>query len=299
MARHIFPVPLASLALLAALAVAAPAKALDVRCALGQVVRDIEVRFAQDADGLPCQVIWQTAVDAEQGELVWRSASRREFCTDKARALAHQLIEGGWRCQSADAAYASRLVPEETAPSEPNEPEPDAALPLAPEEGPRAPSEQDAAEQAPRPDQALLRAALARDVRRLDELTGSSPGDFEAQMSRLGDLDGDGLEDAVALLAFRQKGAAPSRHVLAYRFDGETFQPVARLPLAGAAHAEIGAVANGVVEVVVHVARSGDPACCPSGRRHVRFALRDHELVRLPADRPGTWDGGRGPTAAP
>ena len=87
MARHIFPVPLASLALLAALAVAAPAKALDVRCALGQVVRDIEVRFAQDADGLPCQVNWQTAVDAEQGELVWRSASRREFCTDQARAL--------------------------------------------------------------------------------------------------------------------------------------------------------------------------------------------------------------------
>jgi hypothetical protein len=291
MARYRSRIPLAELVLTGTLATAGPTQALDVRCQQGPLVREVEVRFARDADGLPCAVIWRGRVGSDPRQLVWRSDSRLDFCTAKARALAHQLIDGGWACESDMAVHASRSVPAPTARVEPSEPEADAALPLGAAPDPdvhRAPPAR--REQAgPRPDQALLEAAVARDLERLDELSGSSPGSFEAQMSRLGDLDGDGIADAVALLTYRPKSAPPSLHLLAYLFDGETFRPVARLPLAATSSAEIRDVVDGVIEVLVHPAPAGDPACCPGGLRHLRLVLRDHELVRLPPGQTGTW----------
>jgi ATP-dependent DNA helicase RecG len=59
------------------------------------LVRDVEVRFAQDADGLPCEVIWRSTAGADRRELVWRSDSQFDFCRRKARELAHRLIEVG------------------------------------------------------------------------------------------------------------------------------------------------------------------------------------------------------------
>jgi hypothetical protein len=291
MARHCSRILLAGLVLTGTLAAAGSTEALDVHCRRGPLVRAVLVRFAHDADGLPCEVIWQSTAGSDRQELVWRSNSQLDFCTRKARALAHRLIDGGWMCASAVAAYASPSVPAPTGRPEPNEPEADAALPLGTDPGPDGPATPAArrTRESGRPDQVLLQAALARDLERLEELTGSSPGRFEAQMTRLGDLDGDGVEDAVALLSYRPDGAPPSLHLLAYRFDGETFRPVARLPLTEASSAEIRSIVDGVIEVLVHVAQAGDPTCCPSGRRDLRLVLRDHALVRLPSGQPGTW----------
>ena len=290
MARHRSRIPLPALILTGALAAAGPTQALDVRCEREGLVRDVQVRFARDADGLPCQVVWQSTVGAEPRQLVWSSDSRLDFCTEKARALVHGLLDGGWWCESEVAAYASRSAPDQLARREPDEGEADAALPLdtgADPAGQGTPSARP--EDGPRPDQALLQAAVARDLERLGGLTGSVAGSFEVHTTRLGDLDGNGIEDAVALLTYRSPGALPSLHLLAYRFEGQSFQPVARLPLPEAADAEIGDVVDGVIDVLVHMAEPGDPACCPSGRRHLRLVLRDPELVPLPEGRPGTW----------
>jgi hypothetical protein len=245
MARHRPRIALPALVLTGAVAAAGPTQALDVRCVREGLVRDVQVRFARDADGLPCQVIWQSPVGAEPRQLVWRSDSRLDFCTDKARALVHRLLEGGWWCESEAAAYASRSAPDHRARREPDEGEADAALPLDTESGPDGQGTPSARPKdrppavtvepggapAARPDQALLQAAVARDLERLEGLTGSSAGSFEVHTARLGDLDGNGIEDAVALLTYRSPGALPSLHVLAYRFEGQSFQPVARLPL--------------------------------------------------------------------
>ena len=285
-------IPLAGLALTGILAMVGPGLAVEVHCERGQSVRDVAVRFAQDADGLPCQVISQSAIGSDRRELVWRSNLQLDFCTQKARELAHQLIDGGWRCESDTAAYASRSDPALAAEAEPNEPEADAALPLGVEPGPdgqATSSKRPTQEIEPHPDQALLQAALARDLERLDALGGSFPGSFESLMGRLGDLDDDGIEDAVALLTYRPEAGRQSLHLLAYRFDGASFRPVARFPLTEAADAQIGDVVEGVIDVLVDVAQSDDPACCQNGRRHVRLVLRDHELVRLPSDQQGTW----------
>ena len=51
------------------------------------------------------------------------------------------------------------------------------------------------------------------------------------------------------MLIHRPDGAPPSRHLLAYLFDGQTFQPVARLALsethAELARAELQDIVNG------------------------------------------------------
>lgn len=272
-----------ALVLGASLGLAAHSQALEIRCARDLLVRDIEVRFARDADGLPCEVIWRSDLRAGERDLVWRSDTERDFCTDKARELVLRLIDGGWTCNSPDPAYAGYPA----LPAEPAVPDADAALPLEAEREPPAAPTLPAPTEPARPEQAILQAALARDVARLDQLAGSAAG-FEADMAQLGDLDGDGVAEAVALLTHRAAGGPPSLHLLAYRFDGKTFQPVARRALADAAGAEIRGVADGVIEVIAHVAQPGDAACCPSGRHSVSFVLRGGELVRLPEDEPRT-----------
>jgi hypothetical protein len=267
--------------------------AQDVRCQRNELVRQIEVQLAQDGDGLPCQVIWQSTAGADQSRLVWRSESEREFCTEKARELVHQLIDGGWTCD-AQVAFQDRSAPAATVRLEPATPDADAALPLRPEPEPpeqAAPAAGGAQEEAMQPERAVLQAALERDVERLDQLAGPAPGGFEVKMARLGDLNGDGIEDAVALLTHRPDGAPPSHHLLAYLFDGQTFQPVARRALTETdtafAEAELQDVVDGVIAVVLHVPEPGDPECCPSGRRHVGFVLRDNQLVDAGRSRSG------------
>lgn len=300
------------------------AQALDVRCQREGLVRNVEVRFAQDADGLPCRVLWQDPAGSDRGQLVWHSVSRLDFCTDKARELVHQLIDEGWTCEAGMTASSDRSAPGPVVRLEPAAPEPDAALPLRPEPAtpahahrspprpmarlePTAP-EPDAAlrlrpeppspaqtappakrtqEGGPRPGRAVLQTALARDVARLDQLAAESPGSFQVKTALLGDLDGNGIDDAVALLTHRADGAPPSHHLLAYLFDGETFQPVARLALEESSNARIQQIVDGVIEVLLDVPQPGDLACCPSGRRRATFVLRDHALVKLAEERSG------------
>ena len=140
MARHRSRIRLAGLILTGTLATAGPTRALDIRCQQGPLVRVVEVRFARDADGLPCEVIWRGRIGSDPRQLVWRSDLRLDFCTDKVHALAHQLMDEGWECESDMATYASRSVPAPMARLEPNEPEADAALPLgaAPDPAPMA-----------------------------------------------------------------------------------------------------------------------------------------------------------------
>lgn len=270
-------------------------QALDVRCQRGELLRQVRVQFARDGDGLPCQVIWQNTAGSGQRELVWSSDSQLDFCTDKARELVHQLTDGGWTCEAEVTASADRSAPAATVRLEPAARQPDAALRLRPETvAPEqvAPSAGGAKEESRRPDRTVLQTALARDVERLDQMAGPSRGGFDVTMARLGDLDGDGIEDAVALLTHRAEGTPPSHHLLAYLFDGETFRPVARVALtetpAESTEAQIQDIVDGVVEVVVHVPQPGDPACCPSGRRRASFVLRDQQLVDLGKDRPGS-----------
>jgi hypothetical protein len=293
MARFRPAIAFALLAGVASAPIAREGGAQDVRCQRHQLVRQVDVEFAQDGDGLPCRVIWHGIAGSDQSRLVWRSNSELDFCTRKARELVHDLIDRGWTCDAYVTASEARSAPAVTVRLEPAAPEADAALPLrtGPEPPEPAGRSRDAAQGPRRPGQALLHAALQRDVARLDQLAAPARGGFEVEMARLGDLNGDDVEDAVALITHRPGSAPPSHHLLAYFFDGQTFQPVARLALAQTnarvSRVELQGIADGVIELVLHVAQLGDPACCPSGRRRSSFVLRDHQFVDAGKGRPG------------
>lgn len=276
------PVPvLATLSFLAVSVIAAGAVAEEFQCQRGELVRRIEVRFADDADRLPCEVIyWRDSEAPGQPQSLWNAEHQLDYCQDRAREMVEQLENAGWACAATPIGSAAAAVsPGRSSPEPGNADNATASRGAAP------------ASPTARPDQATLRAALARDIRRLEQLTAGSSGDFATDTAALGDLNGDGLEDAAVLLTHRADGAEPTHYLLAYLFDGETFQPVARINLEAyyKNFTEVGIreVAGGAVEILLQVPRADDPQCCPSGRRQATFGLRDRQLVLLKESDPG------------
>jgi hypothetical protein len=268
---------LATLSLVAVSGLAVRAQSEEYHCRRGDLVRRIEVQFADDADRLPCQVVYWTDTESpERPRVPWNAEHEVEFCTGKAREMAHRLRSAGWTCDGDSPLAEDAAELEAPQASVRSSPEPVAAA--APLPSPRP----DAANGRSNPDRATLQAALARDLRRLDELGGASGG-FAANMATLGDLDGDGVEDGAALLSHRDENGGSSYHLLAYLFDGSTFWPVARVNLEAyyqnLAVVAIQDIAEGGIELLLQTPRAGDPACCPSGRRRATFELRDGQLV--------------------
>jgi hypothetical protein len=267
-----FPV-LATLSAVAATIIVAQAGAEEFQCRRGDLVRRVEVQFADSADRLPCEVIyWKDTEAPGRPQQLWNAEQEIGFCTEKAREMVARLESSGWACgaisSDSEGPTAAAVAPSSERPSpDLGDSEP------APARG--------------RPDQATLRAALARDTRRLDELTAGPAGEFTTDMASLGDLNGDGIEDAAVLLTHRAEGAEPSHYLLAYLFDGQTFQPVARIHLEAYyqnfTDVGIRQVEDGAVEVLLRTPRPDDP----SGRRVATFALRDRQLVLLRESGPG------------
>jgi hypothetical protein len=259
----------------------AQAVAEEFRCQRGDLVRRIELRLADDAGRLPCAVIyWRDSEAPGQPQNLWNADHDLDFCRRKAREMAERLQSAGWACEGAPiGATAATGAPERSSPD-----------PERPEE-PAGSQGSESASPTARPDQATLRAALARDIRRLEELTAGSSGEFATDTATLGDLNADGLEDAAVLLTHRAKGAEPTYYLLAYVFNGATFQPVARINLEAYYRnfTEVGIqdVAGGAVDILLRVPRADDPQCCPSGRRQATFGLRDGQLVLLKESEPG------------
>jgi hypothetical protein len=265
---------LAALSLVAASAVTAAASSEEFACRRGDLVRRVEVQFADGPDRLPCEVVyWRDSEAPGQPKQLWSADNQLAFCTAKARELLGRLQSAGWSCDGASMLAEDAAEMGAGGPSEPFLPGPAEAAAPAPRGATGSGKLQ--------PDQAALQAALDRDISRLDELAGS--GGFEPGMARLGDLNGDGREDAAVLLIHRREDGATTRHLLAYLFDGGTFRPVARINLdayyQNFTEVAIREIADGAVELLLHMRQAGDPECCPTGRRFATFALQDGQLV--------------------
>ena len=267
---------LAALSLLAAGAAAGPASSEEYHCRRDDLVRRIEVQFANDADRLPCQVVyWSDMARTDDKRVPWRAENQIEFCTRKAREMAERLRGSGWTCDiESPPAEDAAALDVATPPTE-------SAIEPAASEEQGAALESEISE--PQPGNALLQEALARDIRRLDELTGAASWQFEPDAVTLGDLDGDGVADGAVLLSHRDQDGGVTHHLLAYLFDGTTFRPVARINLEAYYQnfkdVMVEDIGDGGIEVLLHMSRAGDPACCPSGRRRATFELRDGKLV--------------------
>ena len=147
---------------------------------------------------------------------------------------------------------------------------------------PSTPSEP-AAASAASPNAALLDQVVEQTLHSVQELYG---GEFQAELAAFGDLDGDGLEDAAVMITYQADRKEYVQYLVAYLFNGNTFQSVATRNVGGrfldAVRADLQGIADGKILVELETL-DGGASCCAS--RRTAFVLENGQLVEV--DDPG------------
>jgi hypothetical protein len=303
-----------------------PAGAAEFRCWNGDLVRRIELSGPDPTQGAACEVrYWRNAKTSGPGQSLWRANQDTDFCAARARELIARLEAGGWTCSSsgqpasapplqtaaaaperapavesrpaapAPAPTTRSLEPESPDPTlraEPPSPAPARIEPSAPPAEPssRAPARAEpstpnepAAASPASPNAALLDQVVEQTLHSVQELYG---GQFQAELAAFGDLDGDGLEDAAVMVTYQADRKEYVQYLVAYLFNGKTFQSVATRNVGGrfldAVRADLQGIADGKILVELE-ALDGGASCCAS--RRTAFALENGQLVEV--DDPG------------
>lgn len=248
-------------------AVAAPDDALAATdeaftCRRQGVERRIELQYVDGPDRLPCEVVyWRDFAARAEGSPVWEAQNDFGFCIERTRDLVQRLQDSGWSCR--------KVAPDD---------DEGAAIPALAPHGPEA---------VPRAERARLDQALARDLRRLAQLSSAADARFEVAGAELGDLDRDGDADAAVLLNYLSDRPGIAQFLMAYRFDGDTFQPAAKTYLGGLGAdmlaSDIERIAEGTIELLLQMRQQGDQEF-PSGRHRRAYVLEDGTLVELRPD---------------
>jgi hypothetical protein len=286
------------------------------------LVRLIELSGPDTTQGAACEVrYWRNAEAPGSGRSLWRANRDTDFCAARVRELIARLEAGGWTCNSsAQPASAAPVPATGSAPklAPQTEPRPAAAAPaqIGPAPGPE-PAEATLAAKSPSPTASLTAPALfpakprshivARTERSgSDEPVATPPananaalldqiveqtlhsarelygGHFQAELAAFGDLDDDGLQDAVVLITYQADRNEYVQYLVAYLFNGETFQSVATRNVGGrfldALRADLQGIADGKILVELE-SLGGGTTCC--ARRRSAFALQDGQLVEV------------------
>lgn len=105
--------------------------------------------------------------------------------------------------------------------------------------------------------------------------------DYMAETEQFGDLDGDGVEDAVVFLVEQGGGSGSFLYVAAQlNRDGQAVDAGAVL-IADRARVRSVTIEGGQVVVDLIVAGPTDPACCPATKTSYRYALQDGLLAEI------------------
>jgi hypothetical protein len=141
----------------------------------------------------------------------------------------------------------------------------------------------------------LLDQVLEETLRSVKQLYG---GDFQAEHTAFGDLDGDGLQDAAVLITYEAERDEYVQYLVAYLFNGETFQSVATKNVGGrfldALRADLRGIDDGRILLELD-ALDGGAVCCAT--RRTAFILDGGQLVELPD--PDARDAGQTRQAGP
>jgi hypothetical protein len=276
-----------------------PARATDFRCSNGALERRIELSGPDAARGTACEVrYWRDATAPGSGRVLWSAQQDAEFCATKARELITRLQAGGWTCGPGEQpaspgpthTRATEPPPVAVAPAQPTPAvlppdqspaiEPAAPSPPAPVQAkaavPRAPLAAPSAE----PAAPLLDQILRETLHSVEQLYG---GAVQAEDAAFGDLDGDGVQDAVVLVTYEGAPDDYVQYLVAYLFNGETFQSVATKNVGGrfldAARAALQGISEGRILVELE-ASDGNAGCCAT--RRTAFVLEGGQLVEMP-----------------
>ena len=271
-----------------------PACATEFRCWNGDQERRIELSGPDATRGIVCEVrYWQDAKAPDSGRVLWLARQDSDFCAVKARDLVSRLEAGGWTCASSEqpeptqtqraasppaadapAQVSPVLEPEEPAVVGPAEPSPPALARTRP-----SPAGAPIVPPSANPGAALLDRVVKETLRSVEELYG---GEFQAEHAAFGDLDGDGVDDAAVLITYQADRDDYVQYLVAYLFNGETFQSVATKNVGGrfldALRADLQGIADRRILVELE-ALDGDGACCAT--RGTAFALERGQLVEV------------------
>lgn len=315
MPRHFLSLP-AILALGFATATANAAEKNEYQCRSGETLRRVIVEVGDLNTSLPCEVVyWKDTEAPGVRRVLWNARSDAQFCDSKAAGLVEKLANSGWNCdggsnsaglsQPASVAQPSQpqstgtassaSVPTVDAAKVAEEPRPIetniAAANPAPALQTEAPSSTTAA--APADSTSTQTAALAPEERErdneklqsvinqnLESLNKSVDGDFEAEVGRFGDLNADGLDDAVVFFNYQSSTADFTQFVAAYLFNGESYHLAATKPVGGTERAvekvEVENIVDGSILLKLHLNDASQ-----TENRSAAMTLKDGQLIEI------------------
>ncbi|MGH7129594.1 MAG: hypothetical protein ACREIV_13575, partial [Planctomycetaceae bacterium] len=144
---------------------------------------------------------------------------------------------------------------------------------------PAARAEESAAPAAENPRATILDQIVEQTLRSVQQMYG---GDFRAEDAAFGDLDGDGRDDAAVLVTYQTDREEYVQYLVAYLFDGETFQSTATRNVGGRFLDAVRADVRGIVDRAIVVdleALDETEACCEI--RRAAFVLKEGQLVEV------------------
>ncbi len=97
-----------------------------------------------------------------------------------------------------------------------------------------------------------------------------------------GDVDGDGVEDAIAFLATQNGGTGHFVEMAAVLNLNGQASNVSVLSLGDRVVVEAGTIQDGVITLNMRVHGPNDGLCCPSQSATLTFRLENHQLVQMP-----------------
>lgn len=281
-----------------------PARSAEFRCWNGSLERRIEVSGPDAAQGTVCEVrYWRDASAPGSGRVLWSAQQDTDYCAARARELVTRLEAGGWTCGSGEQPAAPQPthtqsampppVADAPAPVAPaSEPAESAAVgpaqppPPAPAQVEASPPGETLVPPSANPAAALLDQVVKETLHSVEQLYG---GKFRAEHAAFGDLDGDGADDAAVLITYEAERNDYVQYLVAYLFNGETFQSAATKNVGGrfldALRADLRGIADRRILLGLE-ALDGGAACCAT--RRTAFALERGQLVEV-AD-PGAPD---------
>ena len=289
------------------------------QCQSGDVVRRIVIEVGDLSTGLPCEVVyWKDNEAPGVRRVLWNARTDAGYCMEKASGLAEKLGSSGWQCSAVGEAASSAEQAVLSTPSSPAQtannnlnatvPALDAATvgdntqtanqagltggtsSALPTETPATSTlpttsspETQTAELTP-PSTPLsaeaneqLQSVIAQNLTSLNQQVD---GDFKAEVGRFGDLNADGLDDAVVLFNYESSTEDFTQFVAAYLFKGDGYHLAATKPVGGTERAVQGVEVENIVNGSILLRLYLNDASQTEDRR-AAMALKDGQLIEI------------------
>lgn len=276
-----------------------------VACTSGELVRRVVVEVGDLGTGLPCEVIyWKDKEAPGERRVLWNAQSDSGFCDKQAAGLVDKLATAGWSCDAGGGATSAQVNPAAIEPAAPAPSEPRqnatnagsrgtapgettdlAALP-SPTQTPEPPAPGNATQNQQSAALAPATSSAAAPVDQLEtviqanlaSLNETVDGDFKATIGDFGDLNSDGIDDAVVFFNYESSTADFTQFVAAYLYDGDNYLLAATKPVGGTDLAvrkvEVENIVDGAIQLKLELNDASQ-----AGDKRAAMILKDGQLI--------------------